>query len=65
MARKEKRYANGYTSKEIYEYNKTKYAEIHLRIPKDDYEVMKKLESVSSKNKYILELIRQDIEMNG
>lgn len=61
---KEKKYPNGYTSQEIYEYNRNRYMEIHLRILKDDYEIIKKLESVPSKNKYILELIRQDIAMN-
>ena len=65
MARKEKRYPNGYTSKELQNYKKEHYKEVHLFVPKDDYEVIKKLESVKSKNGYILSLIRQDIEMNG
>lgn len=65
MAKKENAYKNGMTSKEIYEYNKRKYSEIHLRIPKENKRVMRKLDTVPSKNGYILGLIEEDIEKNG
>lgn len=43
-------------------YKKETYEKLTVRIRKDDTEVLKKLESVKSKNNYILELIRKDIK---
>lgn len=44
------------------EYKKRTYERLTIRIRKDDTEVLEKLESVESKNNYIVELIRADIK---
>ena len=44
------------------EYKRLTYERLTIRIRKDDTEVLQKLESVKSKNNYILELIRKDIK---
>lgn len=43
-------------------YNKQAYINLSIRIRKDNIEVLKQLESVPSKNAYIVYLIEQDIE---
>lgn len=43
-------------------YNKQAYINLSIRIRKDNTEVLKQLESVPSKNAYIVYLIEQDIE---
>lgn len=43
------------------DYNKQAYTNLSIRIKKDDIEVLKQLESVPSKNSYIIDLIRSDI----
>lgn len=43
-------------------YNKQAYINLSIRIRKDNIEVLKQLESVSSKNAYIVYLIEKDIE---
>lgn len=43
-------------------YNKQAYTNLSIRIRKDNTEVLKQLESVPSKNAYIVYLIEQDIE---
>ena len=43
-------------------YNKHAYTNLSIRIRKDNIEVLKQLESVPSKNAYIVYLIEQDIE---
>jgi len=49
--------------KYINEYNKKNYFEIRIRIRKDTNEdVIEKLNSVESKNQYIVDLIKKDIE---
>ena len=42
-------------------YNKENYYSFLLRIPKKSEEIIKKMESVPSKNNYILNLINEDI----
>ena len=44
------------------EYAKKTYNHYHLKIRKDNIEVIDKLESVKSKNAYITSLIEKDIE---
>ena len=44
------------------DYKKETYERLTIRIRKDDTEILEKLESVESKNKYILDLIREDIK---
>lgn len=44
------------------EYKKKNYTSVNIRIRKDDTEILEKLETVESKNKYILDLIREDIK---
>ena len=44
------------------EYKKATYERVNVRIRKDDTEVLEKLNSVKSKNNYIVELIRADIK---
>lgn len=44
------------------EYKKRTYERLTIRIRKDDEEVLEKLDSVESKNNYIVELIRADIK---
>ena len=48
----------------IGKYNKDTYKMIPFRVRKDDVDVINKLESVSSVNKYILSLIDNDIKPN-
>ncbi len=43
-------------------YNKQVYTNLSIRIRKDNIEVLKQLESVPSKNAYIVYLIEKDIE---
>ena len=43
-------------------YNKQAYINLSIRIRKDNIEVLKQLESVPSKNAYIVYLIEKDIE---
>lgn len=43
-------------------YNKHAYTNLSIRIRKDNTEVLKQLESVPSKNAYIVYLIEKDIE---
>lgn len=43
-------------------YDKNNYKNLSIRIRKDNIEVLKQLESVPSKNAYIVYLIEQDIE---
>lgn len=43
-------------------YNKHAYTNLSIRIRKDNIEVLKQLESVPSKNAYIVYLIEKDIE---
>lgn len=44
-------------------YNKEKYKNVAIRIPKTGCEeIIEKLESVESKTSYILDLIREDIK---
>lgn len=43
-------------------YNKHAYTNLSIRIKKDNIEVLKQLESVPSKNAYIVYLIEKDIE---
>lgn len=43
-------------------YNKQAYINLSIRIRKDNIEVLKQLESVPSKNAYIVYLIKKDIE---
>lgn len=43
-------------------YAKKTYLRFMMNVRKDDKEVIKKLESVTSKNGYILDLIRKDIK---
>ena len=43
-------------------YNKQAYTNLSIRIRKDNTEVLKQLESVPSKNAYIVYLIEKDIE---
>ena len=43
-------------------YNKQAYINLSIRIRKDNTEVLKQLESVPSKNAYIVYLIEKDIE---
>lgn len=47
--------------KYISNYNKEKYYSVLLRIPKKDEDIIKKITSVSSKNGYVLNLIKEDI----
>ena len=66
MARtKKKVYSNGKTSEEINSYNRNRYIRVEVNVRYDDYEVLEKLDSVPSKSRYILELIRKDIAMNN
>ena len=44
------------------EYKKLNYKSVTIRIRKEDFEILQKLNSVKSKNNYILELIRADIK---
>lgn len=44
------------------EYKKVTYERVNVRIRKDETEVLEKLNSVKSKNNYIVELIRADIK---
>ena len=44
------------------DYNKHAYINLSLRIRKDNTKILEKLESVPSKNAYIISLIEQDIE---
>ena len=59
---------NGYkrdrknTDRLVNEYKKRTYERLTIRIRKDDEEVLEKLDSVESKNNYIVELIRADIK---
>lgn len=46
-------------------YKSKTYKRVTLLIRKDDDDVLNKLENVPSKNKYIIDLIKKDIEMNG
>lgn len=76
MAKKEYKTGNKYyyISKEGYfrdrktvdrinnEYKKATYERLTIRIRKDDTEILEKLDSVESKNAYIIELIRNDIK---
>jgi len=43
-------------------YTRKTYVSCNFRVRKDDKEVLKKLESVPSKNGYIIDLIRKDIK---
>ena len=43
-------------------YKKETYEKLTIRVRKDDKEILEKLESVESKNAYILDLIRKDIK---
>ena len=43
-------------------YNLKAYRKYTFRVRKDDTEIIEKLESVSSKNGYITDLIRKDIK---
>lgn len=45
----------------IAQYNKRNYLSFLLRIPKKEIDVIKQMNSVPSKNNYLLELIREDI----
>ena len=45
----------------IASYNKKSYTSILLRIPKKEEDIVSKLENVSSKNGYVLDLIKKDI----
>ena len=46
-------------------YNKANYKQVVLRLHKDnDNDILTKLEQVNSKNGYIKQLIRDDIERN-
>ena len=47
------------------QYNKDSYFNVAIRIRKDNIEVINKLNSVKSKNAYIIDLIEQDIKRNG
>lgn len=47
--------------KYISDYNKEKYYSVLLRIPKKDEDIIEKITSVSSKNGYVLNLIKEDI----
>lgn len=47
------------------QYNKDSYFNVAIRIRKDNTEVINKLNSVKSKNAYIIDLIEQDIKRNG
>lgn len=47
--------------KYISDYNKEKYYSVLLRIPKKDEDIIEKLNSVPSKNGYVLNLIQEDI----
>ncbi len=42
-------------------YDKSNYKNLTIRIRKDNIEVLKQLESVPSKNVYIINLIKEDI----
>lgn len=57
---KEKRYLTN-KKKYINEYNHANYIQVNIRIKNDDDLVINKLNSVKSKNAYILGLIRKDI----
>lgn len=52
-------------NKYIADYAKSHYKRIELRIRFDELEVIKKLESVPSKNAYIVELIKNDIKKSN
>lgn len=43
-------------------YNSSNYIQVILRIRADDIDVINKLNSVNSKNGYILDLIKNDIK---
>lgn len=43
-------------------YAKKTYLRFMMNVRKDDKDVIKKLESVPSKNRYIIDLIRKDIK---
>ena len=47
--------------KYISDYNKEKYYSVLLRIPKKDEDIIEKITSVSSKNGYVFNLIKEDI----
>ena len=58
-------YANGKSALEYNkEYEAKHYVQFNLKIRKDEKKILKKLESVPSKNGYIVGLIRKDVE-NG
>lgn len=48
----------------ISKYNKEKYKMYQFRIKKDDVKIIEKLDNVSNRNNYILNLIQNDIEPN-
>ena len=45
----------------INDFKKKNYKRVGIQIPLKDVEVIKKLESVENKNRYLIDLIRQDI----
>ena len=45
-------------------FNKTNYKNVAIRIRKDNINVIQKLESVTSKNAYIISLIEKDIKQH-
>ncbi|MBQ1827422.1 MAG: hypothetical protein II126_05560 [Erysipelotrichaceae bacterium] len=48
----------------IKDYNKNNYRNVAIRIRKDNTAVLQKLDSVPSKNSYIISLIEEDIRRN-
>jgi len=48
----------------ISKYNKEKYKMYQFRIKKDNVKIIEKLDNVSNRNNYILNLIQNDIEPN-
>lgn len=46
----------------IAKFNKENYKDYHLKVNLKDKEIIDKLESVKSKNGYIINLIREDIK---
>lgn len=58
---KEKKYLTN-KKKYINEYNHANYIQVNIRVKNDDDVIIDKLNSVKSKNAYILDLIRKDIK---
>lgn len=46
----------------IREYNKVRYKHYHLYVPNDEQDVIEKLNEQTSKNGYIIDLIKKDLK---